>query len=51
MGTGYEKRVDLTDIDWPSGVPSITFAVHIDPDNKIFEINDRNNFKQQVIHK
>ena len=51
LHTGYKKIVGLCDIDWPQGVRNITFAVHIDPDNKVNEIKEDNNFKQQVINK
>ena len=49
--TGYKQIVQLYDIDWPQGVQNIAFAVQIDPDNKIIELKEDNNFKEQLINK
>jgi len=39
------------DIEWPADVSTITFRVLADPNNRINEINEQNNFKEQTIQR
>lgn len=46
-----EKGVELMNLNWPPDVNNISFRVIVDPDNKISEIYETNNAKDQVITK
>ncbi|MCJ7663008.1 MAG: PKD domain-containing protein [Desulfobacterales bacterium] len=50
---GDEKWFTLTntDIEWPADVSTINFGVSADPNNRINEINEQNNFKGQTIRR
>ncbi len=50
---GEEKWLTLMkqELEWPEEVRKITFALIVDPENKINELNENNNYLERTIHR
>jgi hypothetical protein len=50
---GDEKWITLIhdQVEWPNDVPTITFGVSVDPENRLAEANEKDNFKERTIYR